>query len=76
MAKKYHSIKMEDERVWLDGFLIKCVMSKDLRLKHMANGVYQPVISLEIALDPQSKTTIDSLGDDVCGDLGQHVNSE
>ena len=56
--KKFHDIRIEQNKIYLDGFKLKGVRNKVLELEKLGSGVYQPVLTVTIGLDPQSTLSI------------------
>lgn len=72
-GKKFHDLKLLSTGTYLDGFKIKGILNKKLRLEKLGNGTYQPILTLEIGFAPRSNLIINSGGNNTGGNLGKDI---
>ena len=71
-----HKVKITKSGVWLDDFKVHGILEKDIELWEIKEGVYQPRLTLKIALDPMSELTINPACDYTGCDLSQDIKGE
>ena len=71
-----HKVRITSAGVWLDNFKVHGILEKNVELWKIKEGIYQPRLTLKIALAPLSELTIYPACNDANGDSGQNIESE
>lgn len=68
-----HKVKITKSGVWLDDFKVHGILEKNIELWEIKKGIYQPRLTLKIALDLLSELTVNPACDYTGCDLCQGV---